>query len=173
VAAGPIFPFSEVPVDSGAGGRVFNFLYQGSNQGGTVNAGPQECGYGVVSSYSTDNLAKWVLRFKMPAGSSAPSGTLYADILMLANATSGVAKMTVSDGVVSPSGGIPSGVTLTGETQVSVTWTTGSNDAYQRTRLALSSSWQEDGVLVMVCTMNYSGYTLATNLWFTVSIIWE
>jgi hypothetical protein len=171
LAAGPIYPCSAFPFDTGAGGRTFPNYYVGTNQGGTANNAPQDEGLGWAASISTDDLAGWSLRFDMPP--TQPTGTMKIHGKLLANATSGTAKLTVADGVAAPSGGIPSGVTLTSETQVSVTWAAGSEDAYQEVKVTLSSAWQANGVLVVSIVANHTSYTLAQVLTAIVSLIWE
>ena len=169
MAAGPIFPNSVYYGDTS--GNTFPNFYVGTNQGGTANAAPADEGIGVAASLGADSTVQ--LRFALPPGSSAPSGTMKLHILCLANATSGVAKFTVNDAVVAASGGLPSGATLTAETQSSITWTTGSNDEYQEVKVTLSSSWQANGVLVVALTFNHSSWTLAAVMTAIVSLIWE
>ena len=169
MAAGPIAPSSVYYGDTS--GNTFPNYYVGTNQGGTANAAPADEGIGVAASLSADSTVQ--LRFILPPGSSAPSGTMKLMLLCLANATSGTAKFTANDAVVSSSGGLPSGASLTAETQSSVTWTTGSNDEYQQVKVTLSSSWQANGVLVVALTMNHSSWTLASTLTVIPALIWE
>ena len=172
MAAGPFYPSSIYYGDTS--GNTFPSFYVGTNQGGTANAAPADEGIGVVASLSADSVVQ--LRFILPPGSSAPSGTMKLILAGLANADPGTAanaKITVSDGVVSSSGGIPSGVSLSGETLVTLSWSTGSNDAYQQAKVALSSSWQADGVLVVALTFNHTSWTLAANLTLLCWLVWE
>src|SRR5690242_5599855 len=126
MAGGPICPSSAYPADSA--GRLFPNFYNGA--GG--NAAPHDEGLGVKASLDAD--ATWELRFPMPP--QIPTGTLKLRLLALANATSGNAKVTVQDGRC-PAGSTPSAVTLTSETQVTITWAAGNNDDYLEAKVTL------------------------------------
>ena len=137
MAGGPIYPSSAYPADSS--GRLFPTFYGGV--GG--NAAPHDEGLGVKASLDAD--ATWELRFPMPP--SIPTGTLKLRLLALANATSGVAKVTVKDKNVA-AGASPSAAALTS--------TPAGND-----------------VLVVALTFNTTGWTLAQVSCWLASIIWE
>src|ERR1700732_503888 len=114
MAGGPILPSSIYL--GGASGNLFpNFYIPATN---TNNSGALE-GVGVVASLGADASA--VLQFNMPE--VIPTGTLKCRCLAMANATSGVAKLTLSDGVTSAASNIGA-TTLTADTQVSQTWAT-------------------------------------------------
>jgi hypothetical protein len=162
MAGGPIYPTSAYPADSA--GRLFPSFYAGA--GG--NATPHDEGLGVMASLSAD--ATWELRFPMPP--SIPTGTFKLRLLALANATSGVAKVTVKDGRC-PAGSSPSAATLTSETQVTVTWSTGNNDEYLEAKVTLSTTPQANDMLVVALTFNVTGWTLAAASTWLASIIWE
>jgi hypothetical protein len=162
MAGGPIYPSSAYPNDSS--GRLFPTFYGGA--GG--NAAPHDEGLGVKASLDAD--ATWELRFPMPP--TIPSGTLKLRLLALANATSGVAKVTVKDKNVA-AGASPSAAALTSETQVTVTWAAGNNDQYLETKVALTSSPAGNDVLVVALTFNTTGWTLAQVSCWLASIIWE
>jgi len=162
MAAGPIYPSSLYPGDTT--GRLFPNFYSGA--GG--NASPVDQGMGVMASLSAD--ATWELRFAMPP--SIPSGTLKLRLLALANATSGVAKVTVKDGRC-PAGSSPSAASLTSETQTSITWGAGNNDEYMEAKVTLTTSPSGNDILVVALTFNTSGWTLAVVSTWLASIIWE
>jgi hypothetical protein len=167
MAGGPVSPISAYPATAG---KVFPSVHSGA--GG--NAASHEEGMGVMASL--DGNAVWELRFPMPP--SIPSGTLKLRLLALANATSGAAKVTVSDGVATPatspsSSGNPSGVSLTSETQTTVTWSTSENDRYKEAKVTLTASPSGNDVLVVALTFNTSGWTLAQVSTWIATIIWE
>lgn len=162
MAGGPIYPSSAYPAD--ATGRLFPNFYAGS--GG--NAAPHDEGLGVKASLDAD--ATWELRFPMPP--TIPSGTLKLRLLALANATSGVAKVTIKDGHVA-AGASPSAATLTSETQVSITWAAGNNDEYMENKTALSATPAGNDVLVVSLTFNTASWTLAQVSTWLASVIWE
>jgi hypothetical protein len=162
MSGGPILPSSAYPGDTT--GRLFPTFYSGA--GG--NAAPVEEGMGVMASLSAN--AVWELRFQMPP--TIPSGTLKLRLLALANATSGVAKVTVSDGSVA-AGASPSAVSLTAETQTSLTWAAGDNDKYKEAKVTLTTSPAGNDVLVVALTFNTTSWTLAQVSCWIASIIWE
>jgi hypothetical protein len=162
MAGGPITPSSTYPAD--ASGRLFPNFYSG----GGGNAAPHDEGLGVKASLDSD--ATWELRFPMPP--AIPTGTLKLRLLALANATSGVAKVTIKDANVA-AGSSPSAAGLTSETQVSLTWSSGQADKYQESKTALSSSPNGNDMLVVALTFNTSGWTLAAVSTWLATIIWE
>lgn len=145
-------------------GNSFPNFYSGA--GG--NASPTEYGLGVAASLNADTT--WQLRFPVPQ--VLPKGTLKLRLLQLANATSGVAKFTVSDGKC-PAGTSPSGVTLTSETQSSVTWAAGDNDKYKETKVTLTTAPAGGDMLVIAIVFNTTSWTLAQILTTIPTIIWE
>ncbi len=160
MAGGPIYPSSAFPIDTA--GRIFPNFYAG----GGGNAAPHDEGLGVMASLSAD--AVWDLRFPMPP--TIPTGTLKLRLLGLANATSGVAKITISDATVA-AGASPSAATLTGETQVSLTWAT--VDIYVESKTALTSSPAGNDMLVVALTFNTTSWTLAQVSTWLASVLWE
>lgn len=163
MAGGPIYPSSSYPADSS--GRAFPNFYAGA--GG--NAAPHDEGLGVAASLATTDVT-WELRFPMPP--SIPTGTFKLRLLALANATSGVAKVTVKDGRC-PAGSSPSAAALTSETQVTVTWAAGNNDQYLETKIALTTVPQANDMIVVALVFNATGWTLAQTSTWLASIIWE
>lgn len=160
MAGGPIAPTSVYL--GGASGNLFPNVYSG----GGGNAAAHEEGIGVAASLGSDATAE--LRFPMP--SSIPTGTLKLMMRGLANATSGVAKFTVKDGAVS-GGSSPSAVTLTSETQSSVTWT--AVDIYMDTKVTLTTSPTANQELVVAITFNTASWTLAQVSTWLVWLLWE
>lgn len=165
MAGGPILPSSVYL--GGASGSVYpNFYIPATN---TNNGGALE-GIGVVSSLtSSTNGYPAVMQFNMPE--SIPTGTLKLRILAQANATSGSAKVTISDGVTSAGSNI--GVTsLTSETQTSITWS--SADVLMESKVTLTASPSANQILTCVATFNSSGgWTLAAASNWQFSAVWE
>lgn len=164
MAGGPILPSSLFPGDTS--GRLFPSFYGGA--GG--NAAARDEGMGVMASLSAN--ATWELRFLMPPAAAIPSGTMKLRLLALANASSGDAKVTVSDAVVA-AGASPSAATLTAETQATLTWGASDNDKYKEAKITLSATPAGNDVLVVALTFNNTGWTLAQVSTWIASIIWE
>lgn len=127
-----------------------------------------------MASLSADATVS--LRFHVPP--VLPSGTLKLRILALANATSGAAKLTVSDGVATPasapaSSGNPSAVTLTSESQTTITWTTSENDRYKEAKVTLTAAPVANDVLVVAVKFQTTSWTLAVISTYIISLIWE
>ena len=162
MSGGPIFHLP--PYTSDTAGNAFPSFYAG----GGGNAAPTDYGLGIAASLGADVV--WQLRFPMPP--SIPYGTLKLRTLMLANATSGVAKWTVSDINVAASAS-PSAATMNGETQQTYTWVSGNADKYIETKQALTSAPSGNDMLVVAITFNHTGWTLAQTLTTVATIIWE
>jgi hypothetical protein len=160
MAGGPIAPSSAYPADTA--GRLFPNFHAGA--GG--NAASHDEGLGVMASLSAD--ATWELRFPMPP--SIPTGTFKLRLLALANATTGVAKVTVKDGRC-PAASSPSAATLTSETQASLTWT--AVDVYVEAKVTLTTVPQANDMIVVALTFNTTGWTLAQVSTWIPTIIWE
>ena len=144
-------------------GNLFPYVYTGA--GG--NASPSEAGWGVAASLATDVALQ--VRFQMPP--AIPStGTFKLISYCLANATTGVAKYTVSDANVA-AGSSPSAATLSAETQVSNTWTAA--DLYVVSKTALTSVPTADGVSTVAITFNHTGWTLASIMSCRFTETWE
>lgn len=162
MAGGPIGPSSVYL--GGASGNLFPNFYIGAG----ANASPADEGIGVVASLGADAVAQ--LRFPMP--SSIPTGTLKLMVRMLANATSGTVKFTVSDNSCG-TGVSPSGLSLTAETQSSATWAAGDNDKYKDVKVTLTTSPAANDSLVVAITFNTTNWTLAQILTCLVWVLWE
>jgi hypothetical protein len=155
-------PDSTYLTDPGSG-NIFPAVYTG----GGSNVSVHESGIGLVASLAASPVLE--LRFQMPP--IIPStGTFKLVSHCLANATSGVMKYTPSDGFVA-AGSSPSGVTLTGDTQVSQTWS--SADVYVVNKTTLSETPLADGVSVVAVTFNASGWSLAAIPVCRWTEIWE
>ena len=160
MAGGPIAP-SSVYLGGAAGNLFPNFYTCATNTNG---AGVDE-GIGVVASLGADATA--ILRYPMPE--SIPTGTLKLRLLAQANATSGVAKVTVKD-INTAAGASPAAGTLNSETQVSQTWATA--DIYVENLVTLTSTPSANDILVVTITFNTSGWTLAAVSTWQAYIVW-
>lgn len=161
MAGGPLLP-SSVYVGGASGNLSPTFYVPATN---TNNAGAIE-GVGVVASLGSDSAA--VLQFNLPE--SIPTGTLKLRCLAWANATSGVAKLTVSDGQTAPASNIGA-TTLTAETQLSQTWTTA--DVIVENKITLTTAPTANEILTVLATFNTSGWTLAATSVWQFSLVWE
>ena len=161
MAGGPIFPRSAYPVTSG---RVFPNMHVGAG----ANSKHEE-GLGVEASVGADST--WRLRFEMPP--TLPTGTGKLRLLMLANATSGDAKINpkwVSVAV----GEDPSSATPVAETVQTVTWGAGENDDYKELKVTLDADTLTGSeIVVMDLVFETASWTLAQVLTVIPSIIWE
>ena len=162
MAGGPIGPSSTYFNDTT--GRIYPSFYAGA----TGNISPVGFGAGVKASLDADSVLE--MRFPMPP--SLPTGTLKLRSLHLANATSGIIKYTIADGFAGPSD-IPGNVTLTSESQSSVTWNAGDANRYKETKVSLSSAASGNAQLVVGVTYQTSGWTLATPVTSVHTVIWE
>ena len=161
MAGGPILPSSLYL--GGASGNLFpNFYIPATN---TNTAGALE-GIGVVASLGSD--APVVLQFNLPE--SIPTGALKLRCLAMANATSGVAKLTVSDGQTAAGSNIGA-TTLTAETQLSQTWATA--DIIVENKITLTTSPSANDILTILAKFNTSGWTLAAVSTWQFSLVWE
>jgi hypothetical protein len=123
-------------------------------------------GIQVVASLGSDAPA--VLQFIAP--NPIPTGVLKLRSLFQANATSGVVKYTVKDGVVSP-GSNPGAATLTTETQQSITWTAA--DVLVENKLILTAAPSAGQLIPTLITFNATGWTLAAILSGIHMLVWE
>ena len=161
MAGGPIAPSSVYL--GGASGNLFpNFYTCATN----TNAAGVDEGIGVIASLGSDATA--ILRFPMPP--SIPTGTLKLRLLAQANATSGVAKVTVAD-INTAAGASPAAGTLNSETQVSQTWATA--DIYVENKVTLTSAPIGNDILVVTITFNHTSWTLAAVSNWLAFVIWE
>jgi hypothetical protein len=162
MAGGPILP-SSIYLGGGAGLIYPNFYIPATN---TNAAGALE-GVGVIASLTSDAPA--IMQFNMPE--TIPTGTLKLRILAMANATAGVAKLTVSD--ASTSAGSNIGVTsLTAETQYSQTWATADILVEQKLTLTATAPTANQ-ITTIKAVFNTTGWTLASTSVFQFSLVWE
>lgn len=103
---------------------------------------------------------------------SIPTGTFKLRLLALANAASGVAKVTVKDGRC-PAGSSPSVAALTSEAQTTATWGAGNADEYIENKITLTTVPQANDMLIVALAFNTTGWTLAAVSTWIASIIWE
>ena len=100
-----------------------------------------------------------------------PSGTVKLRCLAMANATSGVAKVTFSDASTSAGSNIGA-TTLTAETQLSQTWATA--DILVENKITLTASAPTaNQILTILATFNTTSWTLAAVSTWQFSIVWE
>ena len=161
MAGGPILP-SSIYVGGASGNLSPTFYIPASNTNG---AGAIE-GIGVIASLGADASA--VLQFNLPE--VIPTGALKLRVLAWANATSGVAKLTVKDNQTAAGSNI--GVTtLTTETQLSQTWATA--DIIVENKITLTTTPTANSILTALATFNTSGWTLAAASVWQFSLVWE
>ncbi len=173
MAGGPISPVSAYPVTSG---NCFPNVHVGAG----ANSKHDE-GLGVAASIASDST--WRLRFVMPP--TLPTGTAKLQLLALANATAGIAKINPKWASVA-AGESPSGATLNAETTTAdavsglagatatLEWGAGDNDQYGMAKWILNADTVVGGeVVVLDLVMETSGWTLAQTLTLIPSIIWE
>lgn len=161
MSGGPIFPSSVYL--GGASGLLFpNFYIPATNTNG---AGAIE-GIGVVASLGSNAPA--VLQFNM--SEVIPTGTLKLRLLAMANATSGVAKVTVADKNVAAGNSLGTS-TLNTETQLSQTWATA--DILVENKIVLTSAPNANDILTVLITFNTTSWTLAAVSTWQASLVWE
>jgi hypothetical protein len=123
-------------------------------------------GIGVVASLAAD--ADAILQFNLPE--SIPTGTAKIRCLAWANATAGVAKLTIRDGQTAAGSNIGA-TTLTAETQVSQTWATA--DIIVENKITIATVPTANSILTVRATFNATGWTLAQASVWQFSLVWE
>jgi hypothetical protein len=161
MAGGPLLP-SSIYI-GGASGNLSPIFYVPATN--TNTAGAIE-GIGVVASLGADASA--VLQFNLPE--VLPSGTFKLRILAWANATSGVAKLTVKDNQTAAGSNIGA-TTLNTETQLSQTWATA--DIIVENKITLTTVPVINNIFTVQATFNTSGWTLAQISVWQFSLVWE
>lgn len=160
MAGGPILPSSVYL--GGAAGLLFpNFYIPATN---TNAAGAIE-GIGVIASLTADAPA--ILQFNMPE--AIPTGTFKLRCLAMANATSGVAKLTVSDKNVAAGASLGTS-TLNAETQLSQTWATA--DILVENLITLTTAPSANDIVTVKAVFNTTGWTLAAVSTWQFSCVW-
>ena len=162
MAGGPIFPSSTYFGD-GAGVISPMYYIPATN---TNTAGAIE-GCGVVASLAADtNLT---MQFNLPE--VIPAGTLKLRTLIWANATTGNAQFTVSDGQTAPGSNIGA-TTLTAEgSQGPITWTAA--DVLVEKKTSLTTVPVANDILTIQVVFKTSGWTLAQVSVWQFSLVWE
>jgi hypothetical protein len=161
MAGGPILP-SSVYLGAASGNLYPAFYIPATN---TNAAGALE-GIGVVASLGSDATA--TLQFNMPE--SIPTGTFKLRCLAMANATSGVAKLTVSDKNVAAGASLGTS-TLNAETQLSQTWATA--DILVENKITLTTTPSANDIVTVKAVFNSTSWTLAAASVWQFSLVWE
>lgn len=161
MAGGPILPSSMYL--GGASGNLYPSFYIPATN--TNTAGALE-GIGVVASLAADAPA--VLQFNMPE--SIPTGVFKLRCLAMANATSGVAKLTVKDKNVAAGNSLGTS-TLNTETQLSQTWATA--DILVENKITLTTVPNANDIVTVLATFNTASWTLAAASTWQFSLVWE
>lgn len=166
----PVFPILKAASQSNSGANTLSFgSYVGSGTatshftnffGLQVNPAPL-----AVADLYCDFI------FRLPA--TVPSGTLNLIIVGMANATSGVTKITVSDAPCATSAD-PSGITLVAETQVTHTWAAGGAGKIneQACPLVNSTSATAGQYVAGLIDFNFTSWTLAVVPTFQFYAAW-
>jgi hypothetical protein len=148
----------------GASGLAYPAFYIPATN--TNTAGALE-GVGVIASLTSD--APVVMQFNMPE--TIPTGTLKLRVLAMANATSGVAKLTVKDASTSAGSNIGA-TTLTSETQLSQTWATA--DILVENKITLTATAPTSNqITTVLATFNTTSWTLAAASVWQFTLVWE
>lgn len=161
MSGGPIFPASVY--FGAASGNAYPAYYTPATN--TNGAGYIE-GVGIIASLGSD--APVTLQFVLPE--SIPSGTLKLVVNAWADATSGVAKLTVSDGQTAAGSNIGA-TTLSSETQLSQTWATA--DIIVQNKITLTTSPTANEILTVLATFNHTSWTLAVASVWQMYLVWE
>ncbi len=162
MAGGPLLP-SSIYLGGASGNLSPTFYIPSTN---TNTAGALE-GIGVVASLGANAPA--VLQFNMPE--TIPTGTLKLRMLAMANATTGNAKLTVSDASTSAGSNIGA-TTLTAESQTSQTWATA--DILVEIKLTLTATAPTSNqITTVLVTFNNTSWTLAAASVWQFTLVWE
>lgn len=104
---------------------------------------------------------------------SLPTGTCKLNLLALANATSGNAKVNPKWASVAAEED-PSGATLNAETTSTLTWAAGDNDQYKSLKITLDADTPVAGeTIVLDLVFETASWTLAQVSTWQVCILWE
>jgi hypothetical protein len=165
MAGGPLLPSSVYL--GGASGNLSQQFYipvTNTNGGGAIEA------TAVIANLNAAADSPGIYQFNLPP-SALPTGTLKLRLLAWSAATAGIAKLTVKDGGTAPGSNI--GVsTLTTETQLSQTWATA--DIIVENKITMTGGGQTAGnIYTVVATWNATGWTLAQQSAWQLSLIWE
>jgi hypothetical protein len=163
MAGGPILP-SSVYLGAGAG-NLYPAFYVSTTNTNTASAIE---GIGVVASLATTQSA--TLQFNLPE--SVPAGVAKIRVLAWANATAGVAKVTLNDGQTAAGSNI-GGTSLTAETQISQTWATA--DIIVENKVTIATAPTANSILTVRVDFVGAGavWTLAQASVWQFSLVWE
>ena len=161
MAGGPVLP-SSVYLGGASGNLYPSFYIPATN---TNSAGAIE-GVGVIASLGADAAA--VMQFNMPE--VIPTGTFKLRCLAMANATAGIAKLTVKDKNVAAGSSLGTS-TLNTETQLSQTWATA--DILVENKITLATTPTANDIVTVLATFNTTGWTLAAASTWQFSLVWE
>jgi hypothetical protein len=164
MAGGPLLPSSIYL--GGASGNLSPQFYT-SGAGTTVSQSTIE-GIGVVASLGANASA--ILQFNLPE--VLPTGTLKCRVLAWANASAGIAKLTLSDGGTAPANNIAN-TTLTAETQLSQTWATADIIVEVAKQTMAGPNQMANNIYTVVAQFNNTGWTLAVASVWQFSLVWE
>jgi hypothetical protein len=163
MAGGPILP-SSLYLGGASGNLAATFYVPNTN---TNNAGALE-GVGVIASLAADAAA--VLQFNMPE--VIPNGTIKLRCLAMANATSGTAKLTLTDGTTSAGANIgTTTLSASGTGAIVQGWSTA--DILVENKVNLASTPTPNQILTVLATFNTAGWSLAATSVWQFSVIWE
>ena len=163
MAGGPLLPSSVYL--GGASGNLSSQVYIPATN--TNAAGAIE-GVAVIASLGADSTA--VYQFNLPE--VIPAGALKCRVLALANATAGIAKLTLADAGTAPAANIGA-TTLTTETQLSQTWAT-ADVIVEVAKQAMTGAGQTaNNIYTVKATWNATGWTLAQQSVWQLSLVWE
>jgi hypothetical protein len=176
MAFGPLLP-SSIYVGGGLG-NLTEAYYVGTTATGTgALAGYSALeGVGVVGALNADSLA--VLQFNIPPTGVTITGTLKLRLLAMANATAGIAKLDIIDGVTSPNTSIGASnfTTEAGGPTITKTWTgsAGSTaDNLFESKVTLTAAPAAGQIVTVILAFRTSGWTLAQASVWQASLIWE
>ena len=166
MAGGPLLPSSVYL--GGASGNLSPQFYI-SAAGTTVAQSPIE-GVAVVASLTANATA--IYQFNLPE--VLPTGTLKCRILAWANATSGNAIYTLSDGGTAPAANIANTTLTTDATTTTLGWAAAQNDIIREVKVTLTGTGQAaNNIFTVNMTWNTASWTLAQQSVWQLSLVWE
>jgi hypothetical protein len=164
MAGGPLLP-SSIYLGGASGNLSPQFYIPNTN----TNGGGAIEGTAVIANLNAAADSPGVYQFNLPE--VLPTGTLKLRVLAWANASAGIAKLTVKDGGTAPGSNIGAS-TLTTETQLSQTWAT--VDIIVENKITMTGGGQTaNNIYTVVATWNATGWTLAQQSVWQLSLVWE
>src|SRR6516162_8972090 len=162
MAGGPLLP-SSVYLGGASGNLSPQFYIPATN----TNGGGAIEGTAVIANLNAAADSPGVYQFNLPE--VLPTGTLKLRVLAWANASAGIAKLTVKDGGTAPGSNI-AGTTMTSETQLSQTWATA--DIIVENKITMTGAGQTaNNIYTVVATWNATGWTLAVQSVWQLSLV--